>query len=68
MGADVAPSISPAALRFRHAKRAARRVSRFETPAKPHGKFLRRPDFSPPARCAFVTPNAQRATYVRPDQ
>jgi hypothetical protein len=59
------PSISSAALRFCDDKRAARRRRRAQSLGKAAEDFLRAHDFCFGARCAFVTPNAQRATYVR---
>src|SRR4051812_31023505 len=61
--AQFAPSISSVALRVCRDECAARATAHAESTAKAMRKILPRSDFPPPARCAFVETNAQRATY-----
>jgi len=61
-----APSTSVVALRIDDDKRAARGGGFVKPGGKAAAKNLRRTDFCPGARCAFVTTNAQRATYDAP--
>jgi hypothetical protein len=60
-GAEVAPSTSSGALRFRHDESAARTKRIRESLVNPREKKLLPADFSPAARCAFVTTDAQRS-------
>jgi len=59
--AKPAPSTFACALRFRDDKRAARAPARAKTSEKPRQKNLRNADFTPGARCALVTTDAQRS-------
>jgi len=64
MGAEIAPFISPAALRFRDDKTRSARGAPWDFPREMTENILQTRVFHPGRRCAFVSPIAQRATYA----